>query len=327
MLINFFKSIRPGVFIALGLCYLCAVIFYAQPVVPSAAYFMPGDLILSALRDLPILHHALAGVGVVLLGFRINFFTVRVGLFKNSNTLTGLFFLLWVMFFPQSFNNVAIVMAVFLCSSGVFLLGYSFSQNRDAFYTFNASVLFALSALLYWPFVLMILLPWLSFIANGITAWRIWVMALLGPLAVGLIFFSIWIWTDDAGNYGFSNQVMNWYAAGVGHAWRTPQVAYRNIAVFLLTVWSLFELQLNFSRKKVQNRRVFTLLILASLIAGFIWLLSPSGSNEAALLIGVFMALFYANMFYYQRSRWYWDVVVLFLFAMTSVRFFLPYVL
>jgi hypothetical protein len=227
------------------------------------------------------------------------------------------------MFFPESFNNVAIVMAVFLASTGVFLLGYSFSASRGVFYTFNSSVLFALSAILYWPFVLMILLPWLSFIVNGITAWRVWVVALFGPLAVTMIYFSIWVWTNDGGNYGYVNQVMNWYNNGVSHIWRTPQVAYRNITVVVFALISFFELQRNFSRKKVQNRRVFSLLILASLIAGLIWLLSPSSSNEAALLIGVFMAIFFANTFYYLRTKWYWDVVLILLFGITVLPFLL----
>lgn len=322
MLINFFKSIRPGVFIILGLCYLAVGIFYAQPSVATPAYMLPGRLILNELMYWPILHHALIGVGIILLGFRVNFFTVRAGLFKNSNSLTGLFFLLWLMYFPESFNNLSIVIAVFLSSAGVFLLGYSFSANRDSFYTFNASVLFALSALNYWPFVLMILLPWLSFIVNGITAWRVWVVALLGPLAIGLIYFSIWIWTNDEGHYGYTNQVMNWYGNGLSHIWRTPEVAYRNVTVLLITLYSLYELQRNFSRKKVQNRRVFSLLLLAATIASLIWLLSPSASNEAALLLGVFCAIFYSNTFYYFRSKWYWDLVLIMLFAISAVPFF-----
>ena len=323
MLINFFKSIRPGVFIVLGLCYFGVAMFYAQPSSLNPAYFLPGQLILKGLQGAPILHHVIVGFGMVLLGFRINFFTVRAELFKNSNSLSGLFFLLWVMFFPQSFNNMAIVIAVFLASTGVFLLGYSFSANRDIFYTFNSSVLFALSALIYWPFVLMILLPWLSFIVNGISSWRVWVVALFGPIAVALIYLSIWIWTDDGGNYGYVNQVMSWYNHGVSHIWRNSQVAYRNIAVVALIFVSIVELQRNFSRKKVQNRRIFSLLILASLIAGLIWLLSPASSNEAALLIGVFMAIFFANTFYYLRTKWYWDVVLVFLFGVTVLPFFL----
>jgi hypothetical protein len=93
MLINFFKSIRPGVFIALGLCYLVVAVFYAQPSSLNPAYFLPGQLILKGLQDVPVLHQAMVGVGIILLGFRINFFTVRAELFKTSNSLAGLFFL------------------------------------------------------------------------------------------------------------------------------------------------------------------------------------------------------------------------------------------
>ncbi len=179
---------------------------------------------------------------------------------------------------------------------------------------YNLGMVVGLGTLLYFPFIAMLVLLWISLILFRPFNWREWLSVLMGFLTVYFFIGFFYYWTDSFGRF-----YQIWLPLGNKFV-LAPVISRYDYITFLpvafIFVLAAFSLQKNFFRSYVQIRKSFQALFAMSILAILCFYLDPDSGVSHFLLAALPAAVFMAYYFLNARIRWFYESVYVILVGM-----------
>lgn len=184
---------------------------------------------------------------------------------------------------------------------------------------FDIGIFIAIGTLIYFPFVVMILLIWLSLLLYRSFHWREWVSGLVGFLSIFFFLAVFYYWNDNIGMfYKIWLPLKNKFPS-------TFKIQYDDylvlIPVGVMMILAIIQLRENFFRSFISTRKAFQMLFFMFIIAVFSFYTKPNFKLYHFLLCvppgAVLLAYYFSNA----TKRWFYES--LFLILVLAIQFFL----
>ena len=178
---------------------------------------------------------------------------------------------------------------------------------------FDLGMLTALGTLIYFPFISMLPLMWISLIIFRPFNWREWVLAIIGFITIFFFLAVFYYWNDSLGKF---------YEIWLPLATRFQVNLRINlvdslvlIPVAIILLLGFFQLQKNFFRSVVQLRKSFQLFFFMFIIALVSFYLNQNLFLYHFLLCAPPAAALMAYYFLYANTRWIYESLYFILFG------------
>ncbi|MHA4894077.1 DUF6427 family protein [Pedobacter sp. PWIIR3] len=184
---------------------------------------------------------------------------------------------------------------------------------------FDIGMLIAIGTLIYFPFIVMLSMLWLSLLLYRSFNWREWVSGLVGFL---IIFFFVGVY------YYWNDSLSQFYKIWLPLGNKFPSVFKINyndylvlIPVALMIILASLQLRENFFRSFISTRKAFQMLFFMFIISILSFYTKPDFSVYHFLLCvppgSVLLAYYFSNA----RKRWFYES--LFLILVFAIQYFL----
>lgn len=184
---------------------------------------------------------------------------------------------------------------------------------------FDIGMIIAVGALIYFPFIVMLLMLWLSLLLYRSFNWREWVSGLVGFLT---IFFFVGVF------YYWHNDIALFYKIWLPLTNKFPSVFkihYNDylvlVPVVIMMILAMIQLRENFFRSFISTRKAFQMLFFMFLLATLSFYIKPDFRLYHFLLCvppgAVLLAYYFSNA----TKRWFYES--LFLVFVLTIQYFL----
>jgi len=184
---------------------------------------------------------------------------------------------------------------------------------------FDIGVIIAIGTLIYFPFVVMLLLIWLSLLLYRSFNWREWVSGLIGFLSIFFFLAVFYYWNDN---------IAMFYKIWLPLKNKFPsifKIQYNDylvlVPVGVMMILAIIQLRENFFRSFISTRKAFQMLFFMFAIAILSFYTKPNFKLYHFLLCvppgAVLLAYYFANA----TKRWFYES--LFLILVFAIQFFL----
>lgn len=185
---------------------------------------------------------------------------------------------------------------------------------------FDMGMIIAVGTLIYFPFIAMVLMLWLSLLLYRSFNWREWVSGLIGFLTVIFFLAVFYYWNDNIGSF---------YQIWLPLANKFPSVfkiKYSDyvvlIPVVVILILATLQLQENFFRSFISMRKAYQMLFFMFVIASLSFYLKPDFRLSHFLLAvppgSVMLAYYFSNA----KKRWVYETLFLLLVVFTQYFLF-----
>ena len=184
---------------------------------------------------------------------------------------------------------------------------------------FDVGMLIALGTLIYFPFVVMLLLIFLSLLLYRSFSWREWVSGLIGFLSIVFFLAVFYYWNDNLGMfYKIWLPLKNKFPSAFKIQYNDYLVL---VPVAVMMVLAMIQLRENFFRSFISTRKAFQMLFFMFLISILSFYTKPNFKLYHFLLCvppgAVLLAYYFSNA----TKRWFYES--LFLILVVAIQFFL----
>jgi hypothetical protein len=184
---------------------------------------------------------------------------------------------------------------------------------------FDVGMIIAAGTLIYFPFIVMLLMLWLSLLLYKSFNWREWVSGLVGFITIFFFLGVFYYWNDNLSMfYKIWLPLTNKFPA-------TFKINYNDylvlVPVALMLVLAMIQLRENFFRSFISTRKAFQMLFFMFLCAIISFYTKPNFRLYHFLLCvppgAVLLAYYFANA----SKRWFYES--LFLILVIAIQIFL----
>jgi len=184
---------------------------------------------------------------------------------------------------------------------------------------FDVGIFIAIGTLMYFPFVVMLLLIWLSLLLYRSFNWREWVSGLVGFLSIMFFLAVFYYWNDNIGMF---------YKIWLPLKNKFPsifKIQYNDylvlVPVGVMMILAMVQLRENFFRSFISTRKAFQMLFFMFLIAILSFYTKENFKLYHFLLCvppgAVLLAYYFSNA----TKRWFYES--LFLILVVAIQYFL----
>ena len=177
---------------------------------------------------------------------------------------------------------------------------------------FDLGMITAIGTLIYFPFIAMLLLLWVSLVILRPFNWREWAAGLIGFLTVCFFVATIYYLTDSLDRFFKSVTLATSFHTGF-HV--NPHDYIVLLPVLLILVLSAFILRQKFNRSNVHVRKSYIILQFLLLFPFLSFYLNPEYNIYHFLLAIPSLAIFMALFFISSTKRWLYESLYLLLSA------------
>ncbi|WP_231458814.1 DUF6427 family protein [Pedobacter sp. Leaf132] len=324
-MINQFRKLNP-VNLILLLAYtffMRIILFYQVPeqlhfdfLEPFAHFLIDYD---SSNMFSPVANIFFAAILVFIQALLFNRIINNQNLLTKQSFLPGLMYVTGAsLFMPFMVLSPALICNFLL----IWIIDRFLKLNKSAnsvTAVFDIGMIIGLGTLIYFPFISMLLMIFLSLLLFRAFNWRDWIAGIVGFLTVFFFLAVLYYWRDNLTSfYQIWKPLVN----------RFPSVFKINyndylvlIPVFVIIVLASLQLRENFFRSFISTRKGFQMLFFMFLIAGASFYLKPGFRVSHFLLCvppgAVLLAYYFSNA----KKRWFYET--LFLLFVLSVQYFL----
>ena len=184
---------------------------------------------------------------------------------------------------------------------------------------FDVGMLIAIGTLIYFPFILMLLMLWLSLLMYRPFNWREWLSGFIGFLTIFIFVAVFYYWNDNLDRFiGIWQPLTNKFPNNL-------QINYNDYLVLIplsiIMVLAALQLRENFFRSFVSTRRAFQILFFMFLVSIFSFY-TKKGVTVAHFLLcvppgAVLLAYYFSNA----KKRWFYET--LFAILVICIQYFL----
>ena len=192
-------------------------------------------------------------------------------------------------------------------------------SNNSVTAVFDIGMIIGLGTLIYFPFISMLLMIFLSLLLFRAFNWRDWIAGLVGFLTIFFFLAVFYYWKDNISSfYQIWKPLANKFPAVFKINYNDYLVL---IPVMVIIVLASLQLRENFFRSFISTRKGFQMLFFMFLIAGASFYLKPDFRVSHFLLCVPPGAVLLAYYFSKAKKRWFYET--LFLLFVLSVQYFL----
>lgn len=184
---------------------------------------------------------------------------------------------------------------------------------------FDVGMLIAIGTLIYFPFILLLLILWLSLLMYRPFNWREWVTGIIGFLTIFMFVAVFYYWHDSIDRFIYIWQPLtNSFPSNL-------QINYNDylvlIPVALIMVMALVQLRDNFFRSFISTRKAFQMLFFMFVVS-LLSFYTKRGVTVAHFLLcipagTVLLAYYFSNA----KKRWFYET--LFVVLVVCIQYFL----
>lgn len=294
MITSFFKKSTPINYSILGI--LTGVFFFLYQFHSITGAISPGGWLQKA------------GLLVLLFAsiFLSNFIVKKNGLTKNSS-YTILFYLLFLLFFPNIWNNINLLLANFFILLSMRRLVSLQTLKAPKEKIFDAALWIFVASLFHFWCILFIILVYISIIFHVSRDYRNWLIPFVAFCAIAVIFVLYDLIIDKS--------VINAYLLSYEMDFQLDYFTnkYQNIAFSIYTVFVLFFLVpfvFTLTNKPLNLQASYKKVIFASLIGISIFVLSANKNNEILVFTFLPMAIMATNTIEYLHSKIQQEIIL-----------------
>ncbi|SFG61647.1 DUF6427 family protein [Pedobacter insulae] len=184
---------------------------------------------------------------------------------------------------------------------------------------FDIGMLIALGTLIYFPFIVLLVMLWLSLLLYRSFNWREWVSGLIGFLTIFFFLAVFYYWNDNIGQFfQIWKPLVNKFPSSL-------QINYNDYVVLLplalIMVLAALQLWENFFRSFISTRKAFQMLFFMFIVSLISFYTKPDFRVYHFLLCvppgAVLLAYYFSNA----KKRWFYES--LFAILAISIQYFL----
>ena len=238
--------------------------------------------------------------------FLSNFIVKKNGLTKNSS-YTILFYLLFLLFFPNIWNNINLLLANFFILLSMRRLVSLQTLKAPKEKIFDAALWIFVASLFHFWCILFIILVYISIIFHVSRDYRNWLIPFVAFCAIAVIFVLYDLIIDKS--------VINAYLLSYEMDFQLDYFTnkYQNIAFSIYTVFVLFFIVpfvFTLTNKPLNLQASYKKVIFASLIGISIFVLSANKNNEILVFTFLPMAIMATNTIEYLHSKIQQEIIL-----------------
>ncbi len=184
---------------------------------------------------------------------------------------------------------------------------------------FDSGMIIAIGTLVYFPFVVMLLMIWLSLIMSRPFSWREWIMGLLGFLTIFFFLAVFYYWNDNIDQfYKIWTPLTNAFPS----VFKINYSDYFSlIPLLIIIVLAIVQLREKYYKSFISTRKAFQILFFMFLI-GILSFYTKSDFRVYHFLLSVppgavLLAFYFSNA----KIRWFYES--LFLILVITIQYFL----
>lgn len=184
---------------------------------------------------------------------------------------------------------------------------------------FDVGMIIAIGTLIYFPFILMLLMLWLSLLMYRAFSWREWIAGLIGFLTIFMFVAVFYYWNDNIHRFiDIWQPLTNKFPHNL-------QINYDDylvlIPVGIIMILAALQLRENFFRSFISTRKAFQMLFFMFLVSIFSFY-TKRGVTVAHFLLcvpagAVLLAYYFSNA----KKRWFYET--LFAILVICIQYFL----
>lgn len=267
----------------------------------------------------PLLNIFLAAVVVLVQALIFNRIVNNHGLLSRASYLPALLYVTGTSLFMQFMVLSAALLVNFLL---IFMID-KFLKLAKAHHVmgimFDVGMLIAIGTLIYFPFILFMLMLWLSLLMYRPFNWREWISGVIGFLTIFAFVAVIYFWNDNIDRFmDIWQPLTNTFPSNL-------QINYNDylvlIPVALIMLLALLQLKENFFRSFISTRKAFQMLFFMFLIGMFSFYAKPGVTVNHFLLCVPSGAVLLAYYFSNAKKRWFYELM--FAVLVISIQVFL----
>jgi hypothetical protein len=249
----------------------------------------------------------------IIQGLILNKIVNTYNIIGKPTSLPALLFVTLSSLFPQ----FVILSPALLCN---FLLIWIISkllsiyQNLEVrFIMFDIGMIIALGTLIYFPFIAMLPILWISLLTFRPFVWREWIMGLIGFFVIFFFLGVFYFWNNSLGQFY--------------HIWLPLATTFNTnfyiniydylvlIPVIMILLIGIFQLQQNFLRSAIQIRKAFQVFFFLFLLALLSFYLKSNFHIYHFLLCVPTASILAAYFFLNEKRRWLYESMYLILIS------------
>ena len=179
------------------------------------------------------------------------------------------------------------------------------------FIMFDIGMIIALGTLIYFPFIAMLPILWISLLTFRPFVWREWIMGLIGFFVIFFFLGVFYFWNDSLGRFY--------------HIWLPLATTFSTnfhinmydylvlIPIMMILLMGIFQLQQNFFRSAIQIRKAFQVFFFLFLLALLSCYLKSNFHIYHFLLCAPTASILAAYFFLNEKRRWLYESLYLIL--------------
>jgi len=184
---------------------------------------------------------------------------------------------------------------------------------------FDIGMLIALGTLIYFPFIVLLIMLWLSLLLYRSFNWREWVAGLIGFLNIFFFIAVFYYWNNNI------NQFFQIWKPLINTFPSVFKINYNDYLVLLpvtvIIVLAALQLRENFFRSFISTRKAFQMLFFMFIVAVISFYTKPDFRVYHFLLSVPPGAVLLAYYFFNAKKRWFYES--LFAVLVISIQYFL----
>ncbi|WP_343531075.1 DUF6427 family protein [Pedobacter sp.] len=184
---------------------------------------------------------------------------------------------------------------------------------------FDSGMLIAIGTLIYFPFMMLLLMLWLSLLLYRPFNWREWISGIIGFLTIFMFVAVFYYWNDNLDRFfDIWQPLTNKFPSNL-------QINYNDylvlIPVGLIMVMAVIQLRDNFFRSFISTRKAFQMLFFMFVIS-IVSFYTKRGVTVAHFVLcvpsgAILLAYYFSNA----KKRWFYET--LFVILVACIQYFL----
>lgn len=311
MLIRSFRTIQPINIIVLAiLSFVLRVIpaIKGQPL-PVEEYNEPLSALLFDVLNLDDMNYTLnifiTGFLVFIQALLLNQIVNRYTIFFKSSYVPALMYIIimnsievFSTLNPQLFCNFLLLIIL----DKIFSLYKTYKAMST---TFDLGVLFAVCSLLYFPYILLTLITWLSLIFFRPFNWREWFCGLLGLFIPYFFLFIHFYWQDDVNHFYTLFHPLN--QMNKMDIYMASNDFYSLIPLLIVFIFSANKLRESFFKNIIQVRKTYQLLFMLIILSILSFYIKGYAHPAHFMMLSIPTAVYLSYYFLVGKRAWIYE--------------------
>ncbi len=248
---------------------------------------------------------------VIIQGLILNKIVNTYNIIGKPTSLPALLFVTLSSLFPQFVILSPALLCNFLLIWIISKLLSIYQSLEVRFIMFDIGMIIALGTLIYFPFIAMLPILWISLLTFRPFVWREWIMGLIGFFVIFFFLGVFYFWNNSLGRFY--------------HIWLPLATTFNTnfyiniydylvlIPVIMILLIGIFQLQQNFLRSAIQIRKAFQVFFFLFLLALLSFYLKSNFHIYHFLLCVPTASILAAYFFLNEKRRWLYESMYLIL--------------